>query len=183
MLMMLAPCVLLASLNVATLLLSRSDARRARSPRGWRSAPAAWRIVRQLLTETAVLAAAGGALGLLVRVVGRSDAARGGACATADRRRSNSRPMRASLALHVAMCVIDVCLVFGLAARAARDRDGAHWLPSARRRRTAAALARAHARRVADGALARAAGLRGAVRAQPATISGRRIPDTRGRTS
>ena len=63
--------LLLACVNVTNLLLARGAARaREMARRASRSAPAAGRIVRQLLTESALLSGAGALLGGVVAYVG-----------------------------------------------------------------------------------------------------------------
>ncbi len=65
-LMLLGGVLCLASLNVAALLLSRSEARRDEFATRLALGAGRARIVRQLLTESAVIAAGGGILGLLI---------------------------------------------------------------------------------------------------------------------
>jgi predicted permease len=67
---MLGAVLLLASLNVATLLLSRSDARQREMATRIALGAGRWRLVRQRLSETMVLAAAAGVLAFAVAAWG-----------------------------------------------------------------------------------------------------------------
>jgi ABC-type antimicrobial peptide transport system permease subunit len=64
--MMLAAVVLLASLNVATLLLSRSETRKVEITTRLAIGAARWRVVRQLVTESLLIAGLSGVLGIII---------------------------------------------------------------------------------------------------------------------
>jgi predicted permease len=104
--------LLLASLNVATLLLSRADARRREISTRLALGAGRWRIVRQLLTESLVLAAMAGCAGLLLATWGARALLRI-ATPTADR-----LPLDVGLDLRLTAFVIGIsvltCLLFGL---------------------------------------------------------------------
>ncbi len=135
-LMMLAAVVLLASLNVATLLLARAEARREEITMRLALGASRGRLLRQLLTESALISAAGGTVGLLfawwaslaLLQTARRDTAVIALDLTPDAR---------VLGFTIAMCAI-TCLLFGLlpAVRATGRRQAGvrHELLGRRRR-------------------------------------------------
>ena len=104
--------LLLASLNVATLLLSRSEARQREIATRLALGAARWRIVRQFLTESMLLAAIAGATGLLLSWWGSRTLLRIGTSA-ADR-----LPLDLGLDIRILAFTIGLsalmCVLFGL---------------------------------------------------------------------
>jgi macrolide transport system ATP-binding/permease protein len=109
---LLGAVLLLASLNVATLLLSRSEARQREIATRLALGAARWRIVRQFLTESLLLAAIAAAAGLLLSWWGSRTLLRIGTSA-ADR-----LPLDLSLSVRVLAFTIALsavmCVLFGL---------------------------------------------------------------------
>ena len=109
---MLGAVLLLASLNVATLLLSRSDARRRELATRLALGAGRWRLVRQLLTETVVLAGAAGLLGFGVATWG------GPALLAVVRPSAEQPPLELTWDLRLAFFTLSVsflvCLIAGL---------------------------------------------------------------------
>jgi predicted permease len=111
-LMLLGAVLLLASLNVATLLLSRADARQREITTRLALGAARWRIVRQFLTESLVLATGAGALGLALAIWG-SRALLAVATPAADRAPVDLAPNLRLIAFMLAVSVA-TGLLFGL---------------------------------------------------------------------
>ena len=111
-LLMLGSVVLLASLNVATLLLSRANARRDEIATRLAIGAGRWRIVRQLMTEASLIAACGAGLGLVVAWWG-SDILLRMAMPTVERLPLDLTPDARVIAFTVAMSAA-TCLLFGL---------------------------------------------------------------------
>lgn len=109
---LLGAVLLLASLNVATLLLSRSEARQREIATRLALGAARWRIVRQFLTESMLLAAIAGATGLLLSWWGSRTLLRIGTSA-ADR-----LPLDLGLDIRILAFTIGLsavmCVLFGL---------------------------------------------------------------------
>jgi len=111
-LILLGAVLLLASLNVATLLLSRSAAREREIATRLALGAGRWRIVRQLLTESVVLAGLGGALGLLIAAWGSRTLLRIATSAT-ERLAVDLAPDPRVIAFIIGLSSL-TCLVFGL---------------------------------------------------------------------
>jgi predicted permease len=111
-LMMLGSVVLLASLNVATLLLSRADARRDEIATRLAIGAGRWRIIRQLMTEAGLIALCGAALGLMIAWWG-SDVLLRLALPNVERLPLDPTPDARVIAFTVAISVA-TCALFGL---------------------------------------------------------------------
>jgi predicted permease len=111
-LILLGAVLLLASLNVATLLLSRSGFRQREITTRLALGAGRWRIVRQLLTESIVLAGLGGALGLLIATWGSRTLLRIATSAT-ERLPVDLTPDPRVIAFSMGLSAL-TCLVFGL---------------------------------------------------------------------
>jgi predicted permease len=111
-LMMLGAVLLLASLNVATLLLSRADARQHEIATRLALGAGRWRIVRQLVTESMVLATAAAAGGMVIAIWG-SRALLSIAMPTAERAAVQLAPNLRLIAFTIAVSAT-TCLLCGL---------------------------------------------------------------------
>ena len=109
---LLGAVLLLASLNVATLLLSRSEARQREIATRLALGAARWRIVRQFLTESLLLAAIAAAAGLLLSWWGSRTLLRIGTSA-ADRLPLDLSVSVRILAFTIALSAV-MCVLFGL---------------------------------------------------------------------
>ncbi len=111
-LLMLGSVVVLASLNVATLLLARGDARRDEIATRLAIGAGRWRIVRQLMTEAALIATGGAALGLTLAWWG-SDVLLRMAMPNVDRLPIDLTPELRVIAFTIGMSAL-TCALFGL---------------------------------------------------------------------
>ena len=136
-LMLLGAVLLLASLNVATLLLSRSDARQREIATRLALGAARWRIVRQFLTESLVLAVTAGSLGLALAIWGSRALLR--IAIPAAERVPVDLALNLRLIAFMAAVSLGTCLLFGLipAIRATSPGRfiGARQIGGGRRRR------------------------------------------------
>jgi predicted permease len=136
MMLLLAAAVLLASLNVATLILARAESRRDEVTMRTALGASRGRVVRQMLTESALIAAIGGGLGVLLAWWASQVLLRTAVRDTADIV-IDLTPDARVLAFAMATCII-TCLFFGLLpALRATDRlhiGSRHEVGSRRRR-------------------------------------------------
>lgn len=136
-LMLLGAVLLLASLNVATLLLSRAESRQREIAGRMALGAGRWRIVRQLLTESIVLASVGGMLGFALAWWGSGTLLRV-ATSSAQNLPIDLTPDFRALAFTIAVSGL-TCLLFGLipALRATSSRTiaASRQIGGGRRRR------------------------------------------------
>ena len=111
-LLMLGAVLLLASLNIATLMLSRSDARHREIATRLALGAGRVRVIRQLLTESIVLSAAGAAAGLLLATWGSRELLRV-ATPAAERLTVQLTPDFRLVAFTAGLALL-TCLFFGL---------------------------------------------------------------------
>ena len=111
-LMFLGAVLLLAGLNVATLLLSRSDARQQEIATRLALGAGRWRVVRQFLTESIVLATFAGALGLALASWGSRALLR--IATPASERLTVDLTLDARLVAFTIIVSAATCLLFGL---------------------------------------------------------------------